>query len=100
MEVFSSHWSIKVLMTIGFVSPHSSYHFTSMSELTRGPWLLRFRIIEEETGVLLFLTSNGVGNLVTVEPEIHPPSERQIVRRDIISVRIIDSPHYSGMLCL
>ena len=65
------------------------------------PLLLRFATVKEETGELtdLFLTSNGVGNVVTVEPEILPPSDRQKVRRDIISVCIIDSPHYSGFLC-
>ena len=79
-------------------TPHSSYHFTSMSELIRGG-LLRFLIVNEVAGELLFLTGNGVDNVVTVEPQIHPPSNKQRVRRDIISVCIIDSPHYSGFLC-
>ena len=83
-------------------TPHSSYHFTTMSKIASGPLLLRFAIVKDETGELfdLLLTSNGVGNVVTVEPEIFqiPPSGRQIVRLDIISVCIIDSLHYSGML--
>ena len=54
-----------------------------MSKLTRpGPWQLRFLIVDKETGVLSFLTSNGVGNVVTVEPSINP--EKQTVRLDII----------------
>ena len=62
-----------------------------MSKLTRGPWQLRFLTIHKENNVLSFLTSNGVGNVVTVEPGIQP--EKQIVRLDIISICIIDSPN-------
>ena len=63
-----------------------------------GPWELRFLIVNTELNVLSFLTSNGVGNVVTVEPEILPPSARQKVRLDIISAWIIDRPHCSGLL--
>ena len=57
--------------------------------LTRpGPWQLRFLTIDKETGVLSFLTSNGVGNVVTIETSIDPVN--QTVRLDIISVRNID----------
>ena len=68
-----------------------------MSKVPRGPWNIRFFALDEETNVLLFLTSNGIGNVVTVEPGIQP--FRQRVRLDIISVCNIDSPHYSGLLC-
>ena len=69
-----------------------------MSKLTRtGPWRLRFLIIDKETNVESFLTSNDVEEVVTVEPEIRP--NNQTVRLDIISVCIIDNPHYSGLLC-
>ena len=55
-----------------------------MSELTRGPHQLRLLLIDEEGHDWTKLTSNGVGNVVTVEPEIQPPNDRQIVRLDII----------------
>ena len=77
---------------------HSSYHCTSMSKLTRpGPWQLRYLIVDKEVDVLSFLTSNGVGKVVTIEPGIQPA--KQIVRLDVTSVCITDSPHYSGLLC-
>ena len=71
-----------------------------MSEPTRGPWQLRYLLIKNdvpEPGVLLSLTSNGVGNVVTVVHDIQP--DKQTVKLDVISVCIIDSLHYSGFLC-
>ena len=52
-----------------------------MSEPHTGPWQLRFLTVDEElqqADVLSFLTSNGVGNQVTVEPGIQP--DKQTVR--------------------
>ena len=68
-----------------------------MAELTIGAYRLRFLTIEKETHVLSFLTGNGLGNVVTVESGIQ--ADKQTVRLDIISVCIIDSPHYSGLFC-
>ena len=68
-----------------------------MAKLTTGAWRLRFLTIDKETDELSFLTNNGVGNQVTVEPGIQPI--KQTVRLDIISVGITDSRHYSGLLC-
>ena len=76
-------------------TPHSSYHCTSMS-LRPGPWKLRFLIVDKETDVLSYLTSNGVDNAVTIESKEEP--SKQTVRLDIISVCITDGPHYSGSL--
>lgn len=75
--------------------------------LRRGPWHLRFQIIVDREASSLassYLTSNGVNNVVTIVPgndERNEPNLNQIVRLDIlISVYIIESPHYSGMLFL
>lgn len=65
--------------------------------ITPGPWHLRFLIVDKETGALSYLTSNGVGKVVTIESKIDPP--KQTVRLDIISVCVmIDGFHYSGSL--
>ena len=69
-----------------------------MSIIRPGPWELRFLIVNTKLNELLFLTSNGIGNVVTVEPQNLTPSDRQKVRLDIISAWIIDRPHYSGLL--
>jgi hypothetical protein len=74
-----------------------------MPKLTRqGPWHLRFFIIDTETGLLLYLTSNGVGNLVTVEPAGIVVPVKQIVSLDIISVYyrdIIDTVPTTVVCC-
>ena len=70
-----------------------------MSKITVGPWHILF-YTDVGHGERWFLTSNGVGKEETIEPEIVPPSDRQKVRRDIISVCIIDNPRYSGLSCL
>ena len=80
-------------------TPHSSYHSTSMYELPRGPHLLRFLNVDKATLNLPVLTGNGVGNVITIGPEIQPPNDRQIVRLDIFSICVIDRPNYSGFLC-
>ena len=61
-----------------------------------GPWQLRFIILEREINQLLYLTSNGVGKEVTIEPKNE--LVRQIVRLDIILACIIDKVPYSGIL--
>ena len=69
---------------------HSTYHYKMSKHITKGPWHLRFVIVDKETHVLSFLTSNGVGKIVTVEPGIEPPKQRVRLGLDIISGCIID----------
>ena len=99
-ELFSSHWSIKVHMIMGCVSfKHPTWLITvQMSKLNKlGPWYLRFLTIDKETGVLSYLTSNGVGKVVTVESKTEPP--KQTVRLDIISVCNIDRVPTTVVCC-
>ena len=56
-----------------------------MSDIKIGPWRLRFLIVDKETGEHLFLTGNGVGKVVTVEPKADHPF-KQNVRLGIFSV--------------
>ena len=58
-----------------------------MSDIEKGPWQLRFLIIDKES-VLSFLTSNGVGEVVTVQRIIDPFRQTVRLRLDIISVCI------------
>ena len=61
-----------------------------MSKIVKpGPWQLRFVIVDKENSVLSYLTSNGLGKVVTVEREDLP--DRQKVRIDVFSVFIIDT---------
>jgi hypothetical protein len=61
-----------------------------MSDIVKpGPWQLRFVIVNREDDFLLYLTNNGLGKVVTVEPEDQP--DRQIVRLNVFSVCIIDT---------
>ena len=57
MEVFSSHW---IIGSISFKHQLDLSH-TSMAELIKSGYQLRFLIIDNETHVLSFLTGNGVG---------------------------------------
>ena len=61
-----------------------------MSEIVKpGPWQLLFVVVDRESGLLSYLTSNGLDKVVTIEPKNEP--DKQKVRIDVFSVCIIDT---------
>ena len=61
-----------------------------MSEIVKpGPWQLLFVVVDRESGLLSYLTSNGLDKVVTIEPKNE--HDKQKVRIDVFSVCINDT---------